>query len=169
MLEKRFFCCCCWFFFVFLVWLIGWILSCLHLQQSRYFVHVLPLLRQSTISHRCCDTRAFPCAATVFTTLKTAFSVWRALTAACSHDGLSFQPRLLSRCMHYILLHVHPLTCRVVVAQTFNPSTQEAEAGRSLWVQSQPGLQSESQDSQDCYIEKPCPTNQKDSLTWFRM
>ena len=28
---------------------------------------------------------------------------------------------------------------------TFNPSTWEAEAGRSLWVQGQPGLQSEFQ------------------------
>ena len=34
-----------------------------------------------------------------------------------------------------------------VVAHTFNPSIQEAEAGRSLWVRSQPGLQSEFQDS----------------------
>ena len=35
-----------------------------------------------------------------------------------------------------------------MVAQAFNPSTQEAEAGRSLWVLAQPGLQGESQDSQ---------------------
>jgi hypothetical protein len=34
---------------------------------------------------------------------------------------------------------------QAVVAHTFNPSTWEAEAGRS---QGQPGLQSESQDSQ---------------------
>jgi hypothetical protein len=38
---------------------------------------------------------------------------------------------------------------------TFDPSTQEAEKGRSLWVWGQPGLQSELQDSQD-YTEKPC-------------
>ena len=31
-----------------------------------------------------------------------------------------------------------------VVAHIFNPSTQEAEAGTFLWVQGQPGLQSES-------------------------
>ena len=31
--------------------------------------------------------------------------------------------------------------CQAVVAHTFNPSTQEAEAGESLWVQGQPGLQ----------------------------
>jgi hypothetical protein len=46
-----------------------------------------------------------------------------------------------------------------VVAQTFNPSTWEAEAVRSLWVQGQPGLQSEFQDSQGYtvkpYLEKP--------------
>jgi hypothetical protein len=39
-----------------------------------------------------------------------------------------------------------------VVVHTFNPSTQEAEGGRFL---SQPGLQSEFQDSQG-YTEKPC-------------
>jgi hypothetical protein len=43
-----------------------------------------------------------------------------------------------------------------VVADTFNPSTQEAEAGRSLWVQSQPGLQSEFQDSQGFNTKKAC-------------
>ena len=43
-----------------------------------------------------------------------------------------------------------------MVVKSFNPSTQEAEAGGSLWVQGQPGLQSEFQDSQGCYIEKPC-------------
>jgi hypothetical protein len=42
----------------------------------------------------------------------------------------------------------------VVVAHTFNPSTQEAEAGGSL--SSRPiGLQSEFQDSQG-FLEKPC-------------
>jgi hypothetical protein len=41
-----------------------------------------------------------------------------------------------------------------MVAHTFNPSTQEAEAGRFL-SSTQPGLQSEFQDSQD-YTEKPC-------------
>ena len=48
------------------------------------------------------------------------------------------------------------------MAHSFNPSTKEAEAGRSLWVQGQPGLQSEFQDSQG-YTEKPClekPNNQ---------
>jgi hypothetical protein len=38
-----------------------------------------------------------------------------------------------------------------MVAHTFNPSTQEAD----LWVQGQPLLQSEFQDSQG-YTEKPC-------------
>ena len=47
-----------------------------------------------------------------------------------------------------------------MVAHTVNPSTQEAETGRSL-VPSQPGLQSEFWDSQG-YTEKPClEKNQK--------
>ena len=41
----------------------------------------------------------------------------------------------------------------MVVVHAFKPSTWEAEAGGSLWVQ---GLQSEFQDGQDCYTEKPC-------------
>ena len=43
-----------------------------------------------------------------------------------------------------------------VVAYTFNPSTQESEAGGSLWVSGQPGLQGEFQDNQAYYTEKPC-------------
>ena len=35
------------------------------------------------------------------------------------------------------------------------------EAGESLRVQGQPGLQSEFQDSQDYYTEKPCLKTQK--------
>jgi hypothetical protein len=44
-----------------------------------------------------------------------------------------------------------------VVAHTFNPSTQETEAGRFLdfWFRGQSSLQSEFQDSQS-YTEKPC-------------
>ena len=38
---------------------------------------------------------------------------------------------------------------RAVVTHPFNLSTQEAEAGRSLWVWGQSSLQSEFQDSQD--------------------
>ena len=40
-----------------------------------------------------------------------------------------------------------------MVAHTFNTSTWEVEAGGSLWVWDQPGLQSEFQDSQGCYTE----------------
>ena len=35
-----------------------------------------------------------------------------------------------------------------MLANAFNPSTLEAEAGGSLWVQGQPGLQSKLWDSQ---------------------
>jgi hypothetical protein len=42
--------------------------------------------------------------------------------------------------------------CQAVVVHTLSSSTQEAEAGGSLRVQSQPGLQSEFQDS----TENPC-------------
>jgi hypothetical protein len=35
-----------------------------------------------------------------------------------------------------------------MVVHTFNPSTREAEAGGSLGIQGQPGLQSKFQDSQ---------------------
>lgn len=41
------------------------------------------------------------------------------------------------------------------VAHTFNPSIMEAEAGRSLGLQGQPGLWSKLQDSQG-YNKKPC-------------
>ena len=47
-----------------------------------------------------------------------------------------------------------------MVAYAFNPSTQEAE----LWVWSQPGLQSEFQDSQG-YTEKPCLKKQTNKQT----
>jgi hypothetical protein len=43
-----------------------------------------------------------------------------------------------------------------VVAHAFNPNTWKAEAGRSLNVQGQPGLQSEFQDFQGD-TEKICP------------
>ena len=38
----------------------------------------------------------------------------------------------------------------MVVVHAFNPSTWEAEADGSLWVQDQPGLQKE---FQDCYTK----------------
>ena len=42
-----------------------------------------------------------------------------------------------------------------MVAHTFNPSTQEAEAGGSLWTWAQPDLYSEFQDIQG-YVEWSC-------------
>jgi hypothetical protein len=42
-----------------------------------------------------------------------------------------------------------------VIAHVFNPSTREAQRQADFWVQGQPGLQSEFQDSQG-YIEKLC-------------
>jgi hypothetical protein len=43
----------------------------------------------------------------------------------------------------------------VMLVHMFTLSTWKAEAGRSLWIQSQSGLQSEFQDSQS-YTETPC-------------
>jgi hypothetical protein len=48
-------------------------------------------------------------------------------------------------------------------AHTFHSSTWEAGTGGSFWVQGQPGLQSEIQDSQD-YTEKLWLKNQKPKL-----
>ena len=41
-------------------------------------------------------------------------------------------------------------------SRAFNPSTREAEAGGSLWVRGQPGLQIECQDRLQSYTENPC-------------
>lgn len=43
-----------------------------------------------------------------------------------------------------------------MVAQAFNPRSQEAEASRSLRVWGQPNLQNEFQYSQGYYTERPC-------------
>lgn len=47
-----------------------------------------------------------------------------------------------------------------VVARAFNPSTREAQVGRSLLVWGHPGIQSKFQDSQGCY------TKQNKTLSW---
>jgi hypothetical protein len=47
-----------------------------------------------------------------------------------------------------------------MVVCAFNPSTQETEAGGSLWVQGQLGLQSEFQDSQGYMYRDPVLKNQ---------
>ena len=43
-----------------------------------------------------------------------------------------------------------------VVVLAFNPSTQKADGGGSLWVHGQSDLQCVLQDSQGSYTEKPC-------------
>ena len=48
----------------------------------------------------------------------------------------------------------HHLLFGMVLADTFNPSTPEADTGESLWIRGHPGLQRGFQDSQG-YIEKP--------------
>ena len=48
----------------------------------------------------------------------------------------------------------------MIVLHTFNPSSWEAEAGGSLWIRGQPGLQNELQDRED-YTEKPYLKKQK--------
>jgi hypothetical protein len=52
------------------------------------------------------------------------------------------------------------------MAHTFNPSTWEAEAGGSLWVWGQPGLQSKFQDSQG-YNSKTNTDMVKYTITYF--
>ena len=54
-----------------------------------------------------------------------------------------------------LLIIIANNTSQVVAAHACNPSTQEAEAGRSLEVQDNPGLPSECQDSQS-YTERLC-------------
>jgi hypothetical protein len=64
----------------------------------------------------------------------------------------SFQIQLLwSSCLN----SAKNKNIKLVVAHTFSPSTQEAQAGGSLWVGGQPSLQSQFQYRQG-YTEKPC-------------
>jgi hypothetical protein len=51
-----------------------------------------------------------------------------------------------------------------MVVHAFNPSAREAEAGRSLWIWAQPGLQSEFQANLD-YTEKACLDKTKPNQT----
>ena len=54
-------------------------------------------------------------------------------------------------------------TSQAVAVHTFNPSIQEEEAGRSLWVLDQPGIHTEIQENQgnteQPYLKKPNQTN----------
>lgn len=54
--------------------------------------------------------------------------------------------------------------CQAVTAHVFNPSTPEAEAGRSLRVQGQPPLLREFHDSYS-YTENPCLRKNKTKET----
>jgi hypothetical protein len=61
--------------------------------------------------------------------------------------------------------------CQVVLAHAFNPSTRKTEAGRSLWIWGQHGLQSESRTARATQrnpvsknqIPKPTPNPQKET------
>ena len=44
----------------------------------------------------------------------------------------------------------------------FDSTTQEAEAGRSPWVQGQPGLNREFQDSQSCMVRLCCKKKEEE-------
>ena len=56
---------------------------------------------------------------------------------------------------------------RVVMMHTLSPSTQEAEADRSLWIRGQPGVQSEFQDSQN-YTEEPYLGAERVEIKWLQ-
>ena len=62
------------------------------------------------------------------------------------------------KCLIKKTLCSHP-----VVAHTFNPSSWEAEAGKSQWVQGQPGLQRKFQDSQ-AYTQSNCIKKEEKKL-----
>ena len=85
------------------------------------------------------------------------FSLYRVRRLSfCSQCIL--EPFVTTLCL---LEHVEALLIETVmlkssiVMHTFNPNTRETVAGGSLWVQGQPYLQIEFQDSQD-YVERPC-------------
>lgn len=53
-----------------------------------------------------------------------------------------------------------------MVTHTFNPKAQEAEAGRSIWVQGQPGLQIEFQDSQEQAVKETIESRKLVIIYW---
>ena len=53
---------------------------------------------------------------------------------------------------------------QAIVVHVFDPSTQEAQADRSLWVQELHGLKRKYQDSQDHFTKKPCLKKKKIGL-----
>ena len=58
-----------------------------------------------------------------------------------------------------------------MVAQAFNPSTWDVEAGGFLWVQDQPGLQSKFQNKLQSYTGNPClrKQNQTKNVIYFKL
>ena len=48
------------------------------------------------------------------------------------------------------------------MVHVFNPNAQEAEAGGSIWIQSQPGLQSEFQERLQSYTKNPVLKKEKE-------
>lgn len=57
--------------------------------------------------------------------------------------------------LNKLLWYSEKQTRQAKVAHSFNPSSREAVAGKSLWVQSQSGLQSEFKEKKGL-LEKPC-------------
>ena len=56
---------------------------------------------------------------------------------------------------------------QAMVVHAFNPHTQEAEAGGSLWVWGQPVLQELVPEQEPKATEKPCLENQKKKVTRY--
>lgn len=67
---------------------------------------------------------------------------------------------LIWQSMFIVCLKNYTVSHQAVVVHSSNSTTRHAEAGWSLWVSGQPGLQSEHHDNQD-YTGKPCHENKQ--------